>query len=322
MDEMINQISAEPTEPEQPEEKKEAAKPFSLRLGEDSVQAFRAWCEENNMSQADGFSNLLKMLELQKTKELIPNRQKEIDNFQALLTALATSFMSSLELNENAEMRIRQVLQRDLEIKDQALSDYQEQLKKEKEKNKVLQDKSVELDSLQDVLAEYKRINDFNLQQIQEQAEHISLLQKDLKAAEALSEEYRHGSELYDECVKDNLSWKKEVEEYQKELRRVRELNELDLQKTKIETEQKIKEEWMDKLQNERDKWSTEKDTLLDEIRKLERQLGDLKLEKEKLQNESAVRLEKITNNYNVLQSEYIAYKKTHPDVTAKQKGE
>ena len=54
----------------------------TFRLSTESTEKFRRFCEENGISQAEGFESLLKTAELEKAKTAIPDRKAEIENVQ------------------------------------------------------------------------------------------------------------------------------------------------------------------------------------------------------------------------------------------------
>lgn len=315
MDELTNQSA----EPELQEEKKESTKPFSLRLGEESVQAFRSWCDEQGLNQADGFANLIKMLELQKTKELIPNRQKEVENFESLLASLTTAFMSSLELNENAETRIRQTVEQELQIKDQTISDNQKSFAEKNEKLKQLKEKADQTDALQSEVADLKKNIENYEKQITDKDSIVLMMTEKLSAAEEKLKVSEEQVKKFDEVLIRATLAEDKVKRLEEEKEHAVELAEEQKKAAVSAAVQQAKEDFQkEKDTLQREILNTEKaahkkeQELQDEFRKLERQLGDLKLAKEKQQNEFTGKIEKLSNSYNALQKEFTDFKKLH----------
>lgn len=328
MDEMMNQ-AASAAEPTEKELKAEPAKPFSLRLGEDSVQAFRHWCDEQGMSQADGFSALIKMMELQQSKDMIPNRQKEVEDFQALVTAITDAFLRSLTLNENAELRIRQEVQLELQTKDQSIADYQEQLRAEKEKIKAKEEKIKELTPLENQLfvcqLEVKKLE----QQLEEQKRYLDIAQQVAADSAEKAKAYDELTEAKQAVDVALSAAESQIKELESEMDKQQELAVARCETAKVETAQAIRTEWQAKLDEKIAALRQEfEKTLATERADHQNQL---ELQREKLMNKNAGDLEKLhaeirllerTNGqletkisnmaetYNNLQTEYTAYKK------------
>ena len=104
-------------------------KQASFRLNSDDTERFKAFCEETEMTAAQGFSALIEIMELDRAGKLLPARKTEIENFEQLTKSIVSAFLHSLELNENAENRIREQFSMQLESQAQTISDYQNQIK-------------------------------------------------------------------------------------------------------------------------------------------------------------------------------------------------
>ena len=77
----------------------------SFRFSTSAVENFRAYCEENGISQAEGFESLLKTAELEKAKTAIPERKAEIENVQTHANALVAAYLHSLDIYTSAANR-------------------------------------------------------------------------------------------------------------------------------------------------------------------------------------------------------------------------
>lgn len=67
--------------------------------------------------------------EIQQAQAIITERQMNISDYDTHLQALQRAFLHSLELNKNAESRIRQEFQRQLESKNSIILDLQERVR-------------------------------------------------------------------------------------------------------------------------------------------------------------------------------------------------
>lgn len=103
-------------------------KQTNFRISSASANAFRAFCEEQGINQAQGFDYLLDILALDKAKAAVQSRETEITNFEQHAKALVSAYLHSLELNENAEARIRDQFTSQLESQSRTIADYQGQV--------------------------------------------------------------------------------------------------------------------------------------------------------------------------------------------------
>lgn len=103
-------------------------KQTNFRVDQERADAFRAYCEANGINQATGFERMLEALEMQQAKQAIPSRETEISEFERCLRHLQGAYLNSLELNEQAETRIRQEFARQLEAKDRTITNNQDQI--------------------------------------------------------------------------------------------------------------------------------------------------------------------------------------------------
>lgn len=104
-------------------------KPQTFRIDAELAEQFRIFCDENKLSQSDGFKQLLVSLELNRASMALPSRETEINNFQSLISAIQSAFLNSLEICENAELRIGENFKREIETQSKVISDYQDKIK-------------------------------------------------------------------------------------------------------------------------------------------------------------------------------------------------
>lgn len=101
----------------------------NFRLNQEDADQFRIFCESKGWNQAQGFNHLMTFLELDRSKEAIPERKTEICDFEQHADAMVAAFLHSLELNQNAEERIRMEFNQDLERSKVLLDEKIEQIK-------------------------------------------------------------------------------------------------------------------------------------------------------------------------------------------------
>lgn len=103
-------------------------KQASFRLNAEDTERFKAFCEEGDLTAAQGFAVLMEILELDRAGKALPARKTEIENFEQLTKSIVSAYLHSLELNENAENRVREQFAMQLESNARTISDYQEQI--------------------------------------------------------------------------------------------------------------------------------------------------------------------------------------------------
>lgn len=108
----------------------------NFRIDQSDADTFRKFCDENGMSQAQGFAHLLQVFELDRAKNITPSRATEIEEFERNVKAITAAYLNSLEINNNAELRIREEYDTALASRDKTIMDLQkknEQLNTDKD---------------------------------------------------------------------------------------------------------------------------------------------------------------------------------------------
>ena len=104
-------------------------KQANFRLDE-SVAIFRKYCEEQKINHAKGFSHLLELIKLEQDKGTMPDRKTEIENFECNVNKLVEAYRNSLEINDNAEQRVREQFASDLNRRDREMDELRTKLDK------------------------------------------------------------------------------------------------------------------------------------------------------------------------------------------------
>lgn len=110
------------------EMKKAQAAVRSFRVTDDVMVRFKELQEEMNLTQDGALKMLVDAYELEKAKNAIPDRETEIANFQTKASELIEAFLHSLQLNSDAEARIRNEFALKLDGQAQTIADYQTQV--------------------------------------------------------------------------------------------------------------------------------------------------------------------------------------------------
>ena len=189
----------------------------SFRLSTSAVESFRAYCDENGISQAEGFESLLKTAELEKAKTAIPDRKAEIENVQNHANALVSAFIYSLDIYTSAKDSAKADVADKLSKKDLRI----EALEEEKAVIKAtLCEKDERVSELEKILAE--RDNQIGalteahqnaLNSLKDKDRIIASIEGENARFEALSTDYEHLQKTYTELVQKVADYEKRISE-------------------------------------------------------------------------------------------------------------
>lgn len=101
-------------------------KVFSVRADEATIAKMNQIAEDSGMKKAEILPVLIAAWESNAIREALPGRSTEIDNVHNLLAQIERAYASSLELNLNAENRIRAEYETRLASSDQAVASLKE----------------------------------------------------------------------------------------------------------------------------------------------------------------------------------------------------
>ena len=131
-------------------------KTSTLRINAGDEESFKQYLKDNGYTQAEGFKNLVALMELDNAKEQLSDRAKEIDTFRDTVNKLIGFYINSLEVNQVAEERIREEVKKELSTKDNTIRNLQEQLQEQKEKIEKIKAESKEISNNNKTLASEK----------------------------------------------------------------------------------------------------------------------------------------------------------------------
>lgn len=111
-------------------------KQTNFRVDQETADAFRSFCTEHGMNQAQGFAHIMQVVELNRAKAAVPGRATEIERFEKLTKDILTAYLNSVELGNTAEQRAREDFSLDLDQKDRQIHELQRKLDDLKRENK------------------------------------------------------------------------------------------------------------------------------------------------------------------------------------------
>lgn len=101
----------------------------SFRADDDTFEKFKAIANEEFGNQGQCLAALVNLYETEKSKATLIERKIEIESFQSYLNKIGELFLMSLQLNQDAETRIRGEFERLLDSKDRTIVDLQSKVK-------------------------------------------------------------------------------------------------------------------------------------------------------------------------------------------------
>ena len=186
-----------------------AIKGTNFRVNEETADAFRNFCKEQGMNQAQGFDHLMQIMELNKAKEVIPGRRTEIEDFETLTKSLNKAYLHSLAINEDSESRVKEQFASQLERKDKAIESLQQKTRllqaeldasSEAESNALKACKQAEKD-----LATVQQMKDSAEKTAADKALIANTLSEKLAEVEARISDYDAIKDSYDAIKRENL---------------------------------------------------------------------------------------------------------------------
>jgi hypothetical protein len=97
----------------------------SIRADDETYEKFKVIASEEFGNQGQCLSTLIGLYELEQSKVTLVERKLEINDFQMHLNKIGELFMTSLKLNQDAEIRVRAEFEGLLESKDRMIIDFQ-----------------------------------------------------------------------------------------------------------------------------------------------------------------------------------------------------
>jgi len=159
----------------------------SFRISDSVAEKFKAFCSEFD-NQNTALDSLITTYEMQNAKSVLMDRKTEIVEFDTHIQAIQGAFLRSLELNENAEQRVKTEFNSLLSSKDKTIMQLQAEKAKAVEQteqyktsyDKVVQDTDKQLKAMQEKVSE-------NSQSLQNEKERADTEQKAREQAETIS---------------------------------------------------------------------------------------------------------------------------------------
>ena len=102
-----------------------AEKICSIRTDEETLANFKELCKQFD-NQSECLQALINLHELNNSKKVLSGQQSSIDDFQSRVDGIVRAYINALDINANAEERIRQEFSEQLDSKDKIIITLQE----------------------------------------------------------------------------------------------------------------------------------------------------------------------------------------------------
>ena len=277
-------------------------KQANFRIDSDTADAFRAFCEQKGMNQAQGFDHVMQVFELNQAKSSIPGRSVEIEEFETMVKSITSAYLYSLELNQNAEARAREEFSSELQRKELRLTELQKKVDAESALlTKQEQTLTEQLESLRKGAADQEQINQMLKEKLEEAQNQLKknehskeseeMLKNELlqckqelhdtvlalshsqKEQEVKSESYQHASDRILALETENKELQQKLTELTQELSKQKADADMGLQQCKAQAELTMeralfkKEREMQELLRQADKENARLEVLLEQAR-------------------------------------------------------
>lgn len=173
----------------------------SFRVTGDVMERFNSIKEELHLSQDGTLGLLVGAYEMEQAKKVLPSRETEIANFQMKARELVEAYLFSLQLNADAEDRVRADVALKIESLEKTISSFQAQVEQERAKVALLESEKAgleasitELDQLRFELSkameEQAELKTLHAKQLADKENIISMLRDKLSASEEMVSDY------------------------------------------------------------------------------------------------------------------------------------
>lgn len=112
-------------------------KQTNFRIDQEAADAFRKFCEENGMNQAQGFDHMMQVMELNRAKAMVPNSAKDIESFEMYMKKIMEAYLKSVEDYNTARESAMEEFSSALTSKDKIIASLQERNAQLQEDKKV-----------------------------------------------------------------------------------------------------------------------------------------------------------------------------------------
>lgn len=199
-------------------------KPTSFRISEDARERFKEITKSENWTQDEALNKLIGIYEIEQAKITISSRKMEIETFETHLQALSEVYRMSLQLNQDAEERIKSAYSNTLESN-----------------QKTIQELQVKIEDLRESLETSKNLLNDSDQELDQLRKENQQLYSEIKKTDSLCNEYKEKNDNlngvligYKEDREENKKLNVQLQEQEKQIYTLK--NKSDESQTKVKS--------------------------------------------------------------------------------------
>lgn len=246
----------------------EEMKTRSIRADEQTLERFKALSEEFD-NQGECLSSLIKAYEISKAKSVLTDTSRSIEDFETHTAAIQDIFITLLESINNADERIKNKYEIELQTRTRTIADLQEQ---NAALNNQLDSTQSLLDLKQGIVSQLTEDNNKLNNQLEDKQNIIAMQNKELEKLNKVEELERQNKALADErkrLLEDKEIAERTIINLKTDLTTAKQNAEIERQKAELDKE---------KAELEKDKAISKiKEQYTDDVRAYEKEIASLK---------------------------------------------
>lgn len=258
-------------------------KQTNFRIDQDTADIFRKFCEENGMNQAQGFDHIMQIVEMDRAKAVTPERATEIEEFERYVKGIMGAYLTSIEINNSAEERIKERFESSLVRKDKTIDELREKTEVlQEEKKKALIEKE-QAEKEKEALDERMKTWILQMESIKKAAENQEKVNAMLTTQLADATAKLDG---YNDLKASEVSLKEEVLELRRDIKE----KDAALSRTKEMYDEKLSS--IKLMEEKYDTLEKKAEGLKKELSDTEKELSNLKMQSENEKKQAEMQLE------------------------------
>ena len=258
-------------------------KQTNFRIDQDTADIFRKFCEENGMNQAQGFDHIMQIVEMDRAKAVTPERATEIEEFERYVKGIMGAYLTSIEINNSAEERIKERFESSLVRKDKTIDELREKAEVlQEEKKKALIEKE-QAEKEKEALDERMKTWILQMESIKKAAENQEKVNAMLTTQLADATAKLDG---YNDLKSSEVSLKEEVLELRRDIKE----KDAALSRTKEMYDEKLSS--IKLMEEKYDTLEKKAEGLKKELSDTEKELSNLKMQSENEKKQAEMQLE------------------------------
>lgn len=258
-------------------------KQTNFRIDQDTADIFRKFCEENGMNQAQGFDHIMQIVEMDRAKTVTPERATEIEEFERYVKGIMGAYLTSIEINNSAEERIKERFESSLVRKDKTIDELREKTEVLQEEKKKALIEMEQAEKEKEALDERMKTWILQMESIKKAAENQEKVNAMLTTQLADATAKLDG---YNDLKASEVSLKEEVLELRRDIKE----KDAALSRTKEMYDEKLSS--IKLMEEKYDTLEKKAEDLKKELSDTEKELSNLKMQSENEKKQAEMQLE------------------------------